>query len=196
MPPPARLQSCQGGATPQCCSDANALLGPGGQLGLCLCNPEVLSATLSAVESNPLARSAGVSASSIQGVLQQCGTPIAGSAACPAASAAAGSPAPSASPAAGSPAPSAASPAPSSASPSPAVGKHRLAGAKAAGKHPARDAIAQAYTAGYQQRQQERQQEQAQEQQQAQQERQSGGDNSGQASSGSTHQWHDGKRHG
>ena len=55
-PPPAPPPSAQ----------ANGLLSNGGQLAYCLCNPDVLSTTLSTIAANPLARSAGVTGPSVQ----------------------------------------------------------------------------------------------------------------------------------
>ena len=47
-------------------AQANGLLSNGGQLAYCLCNPDVLSTTLSTIAANPLARSAGVTGPSVQ----------------------------------------------------------------------------------------------------------------------------------
>jgi hypothetical protein len=62
-----RLQACSGGPTGSCCSAAAGLFKTG-ELAYCLCNAAVLSASLSAVESNALARAAGVTRASTQAV--------------------------------------------------------------------------------------------------------------------------------
>ncbi|KIZ06766.1 hypothetical protein MNEG_1176 [Monoraphidium neglectum] len=62
--------------------NANGLLAGSGELAYCLCNKDVLDTTLSTIQNNPLARSAGVTGAAIQQVLSQCGVPIAGSNAC------------------------------------------------------------------------------------------------------------------
>ena len=62
-----RLQACSGGPTGSCCSAATGLF-KSGDLAYCLCNAAVLSASLSAVESNVLARAAGVTRASTTAV--------------------------------------------------------------------------------------------------------------------------------
>eukprot|EP00879_Flechtneria_rotunda_P000304 GHRR01000395.1.p1 GENE.GHRR01000395.1~~GHRR01000395.1.p1 ORF type:complete len:209 (+),score=54.24 GHRR01000395.1:183-809(+) len=73
----SQLSSCRGGATAQCCTAAQGLLGfPGsGQLAGCLCNADVEEGVLAGVEQNQLARSSGVTRASTQTVLSSCNVP-------------------------------------------------------------------------------------------------------------------------
>jgi hypothetical protein len=61
--PPAR-STCD----PCTRSQANGLLAGSGELAYCLCNKDVLDTTLSTIQNNPLARSAGVTGAAIQQV--------------------------------------------------------------------------------------------------------------------------------
>lgn len=79
---PAQLAPCQSGASEACCTAINnlAAIGGSGPLAGCLCYPEVLDETISTVESNALARAAGVTGDTVFGVLKECGVPFASSA--------------------------------------------------------------------------------------------------------------------
>ena len=62
----SRLSPCQGGITADCCAAGQALAGTSGDLAFCLCSPKLLAQIITTVESNPLARSAGITGGSIK----------------------------------------------------------------------------------------------------------------------------------
>lgn len=71
------LDFCQGGSTPSCCSQIQGLVGfPGsGKHAGCLCNADVLEATMSGVKNNQLAKYAGVTRADVVKMFNDCKVP-------------------------------------------------------------------------------------------------------------------------